>query len=665
MKETRVGCVELTAVNESSLPVTAVTLFSSGVAYTQREGSVDAGEASVGLTFRTSQINDILKSLVLLDSDGVALPAVYPSQDPIERTLQSFAVNVSAFRTRAELLQQMRGAPIRIETQNAETFEGQIVAIESELQMRGTDHTIETAVLTLLTQTGMISVALDKIRLLKLLDERRDKELREALSILASGSDDARRTVQLRFSGKKKRGVKVGYITEAPLWKISYRLVLEDDQKPYLQGWALVENTTDEDWKDVHLTLVSGRPVSFIQDLYKPLYVPRPIIPLDMPNAPLPQLHQDNMNSLVFDLSGDDEAYTGGAAALSAPAPAMTKSRARAVSVSSMSRSVVSQAEGKSVGELFQYDIAASVALPRQQAAMIPVVAGSIGGAKISIYNADTDPIHPLNAVRLENTTSLHLKAGPITVFDGGSYAGDARMEEVPPTDSRLITYAVDLAIEGERQSGKQTRTEASLSIKNGALLVTHKHRNETVYKLKSKVARERTVLVEHPFQPEWTLKSPKEPTERTRDRYRFAVAVLPGETASLSVLLERTALTTIALVDGDLGSLQSYTTTGEISPKVKEAVTVAMARRRRVSDLEAQADALDKERTQIHQEQERIRANLGALDKDADLYRRYLAELSTQENRLLELREESNRLRASARTAYDELRRYLEMLEI
>src|SRR5207302_321489 len=82
------------------------------------------------------------------------------------------------------------------------------------------------------------------------------------------------------FIGEGKRNVRVGYVIENPIWKTSYRLVLgkEKEDKPFLQGWAVVENATDEDWKDVRMALVSGRPISFMMDLYTPLYVPRPTV---------------------------------------------------------------------------------------------------------------------------------------------------------------------------------------------------------------------------------------------------------------------------------------------------------------------------------------------------------------------------------------------------
>ncbi|WP_395094837.1 hypothetical protein [Armatimonas sp.] len=641
-------------MNTSKLPVCAVTLFSSGVAYTQREGTIDSGEATVPLTFRTNQINDILKSLVLLDEEGGALPAIYPSQDPVERTLQSFAVDVSAFSTRGELLRQLRGVVLKIETISKEAFEGQIVAVESEKQVRGERSVVDVETLTLITAEGLVSVSLDKVRTIKLLDERRDAELREALTVLAGGADDARRTVQLRFAGKKKRKVQVGYITEAPLWKISYRLVLSDTegQKPYIQGWALVENTTDEDWEGVQLTLVSGRPISFIQDLYQPLYLPRPTVGPDIIPAAVPQVHEGVMSPFE----------SGGAVAMmAAPAP-MAK---RSLRAESMRQSVVSQAEGRSAGELFQYNIKAPVALPRQQAAMIPVVSGDIGGEKISLYNADTDPKYPMNAIKLVNDTGLHLKAGPITVFDGGTYAGDARLGEVPPSDTRLITYAVDLSIEGVRTDELRNGNELSLTIKRGVLTITSKNRRETLYKFTSKAAAPRTVLVEHPLWEGWTLVAPTEPTETTRDRYRFAVSIAPGASASLSVAQEQALGTTVVLLEADTAQLTHYASSGELPSRLKEALAVTIARRRKIHELETNADLLDRERTQIHEEQGRIRGNLAALDKESPLYHRYLDELNGQENRLLELREEGNRLRKNAHDAQAELKAFLDTLDL
>ncbi len=297
----------------SPLPVRSVTLFTSGVAYTERGGEV-TGDASVPLIFRTAQINDILKSMVLLDSAGTVQPATYTARDPIGRTLRAFAVDVSDNVSQASILTQLRGATVTVETINKGAVTGQIVSLEMR-QVAGDDNKpIVVPFLTLLGENGLITVRLDAERSIRIHDERLNREFREALTQLAAGADDQRRQVTLHFSGSGTRPVRVGYVMEAPLWKMSYRLVINDQKpgqppaRPYLQGWALVENTSDEDWNSVRLNLVSGRPVSFIQDLYQPLYIPRPVVAPDVIASPYPQSHGGNLleeNKRVAEMPAD------------------------------------------------------------------------------------------------------------------------------------------------------------------------------------------------------------------------------------------------------------------------------------------------------------------------------------------------------------------------
>ncbi len=152
------------------------------------------------------------------------------------------------------LLGSLRGAKVSVASAGKPTLEGQILGVEQK-QIAGADGKpiITTAFIDLLTDSGIMSVALDSDKTVNILDERLKHEFHDALALLATGTDDQRRSVMLHFAGNGKRDVRVGYVMEAPIWKISYRLVLGGDgaaAKPYLQGWALVENTTDEDWKD-------------------------------------------------------------------------------------------------------------------------------------------------------------------------------------------------------------------------------------------------------------------------------------------------------------------------------------------------------------------------------------------------------------------------------
>lgn len=273
-----------------SLPLRQVVLYSSGVGYFQRSGTVN-GTAAVDLNFRTEKINDLLKSLVLLDPQGGARTVAYPTPASLARRLNKSGQALGTGISLGSLLSQFQGAQVLLTPAGGQPVEGRLVSVHVKPTPVKEVGVVQADVLNLLTATGLRAVPLDQVAEVTLLDERLDRELRENLELLATGLDDQRQTVRLQFTGKGAREVKAGYLQEMPVWKTSYRLVLDKDQKPYLQGWAIVENTTDEDWKDVRLSLVSGRPISFIQDLYQPLYVPRPVVEPQVVGSPIPQAY--------------------------------------------------------------------------------------------------------------------------------------------------------------------------------------------------------------------------------------------------------------------------------------------------------------------------------------------------------------------------------------
>lgn len=689
------------AAPPSTLPVKQVTLFTSGVAYTERVGQVD-GDATVPLLFRTAQINDILKSLVLLDTGGKVQPATYTARDPIGRTLQSFAVDVTDNLSIDQLLAKLRGAQVTVDGGKG-PITGRIVGVEIRETVNDDKKTVPVPFLTVLGDAGLSTIRLDGEKTLKLLDPRLNREFHDALELLATGADDQRRQVTLHFAGQGKRDVRVGYVMEAPLWKMSYRLLVggADKQaaagKSYMQGWALVENTTDDDWKDIRLSLVSGRPVSFLQDLYQPLYIPRPVVAPDVIASVLPQTHGGDLDKRTNVAALGDLPLVGNLGLMGSDATSSATHKASSgrrlaggppagptggegmgggggfagggkmggFSAEELKASLQAQANGQSAGELFQYNINTPVSLPRQQAAMIPVIAQDIDTEKVSLYNADTGAKYPLNAVRIKNNTGLHLKGGPVTLFDDGVYAGDAKMEDIPPGDNRLISYAVDLTIEGERQGPNGSSVETSFSLKRGVLTIGRKEKQETNYTLKSKAQKLKTVLVEHPFQAGYKMVAPAKPTERTAALYRFAVDVPAGDSKKLQVVTERQIAETVAVVDADLNAISFQSTRKEVPAKIREALQEVIQRRRKVQELQAQAASREQEITAIMQDQERIRKNMAALDKMSALYKRYVTELDKQETKIQSLREDANRLRKEAAAAEVELRRYVDELNI
>ena len=259
------------------VPVERVILFTSGVGYFEHSGRVD-GDAEVVLRFDEAALNDVLKSLLVEDTRGRVAGVVYPTQAPVERTLRSFAIDLSGGPDLAGILKQVRGAEVVVQTPSG-TTRGTVVSVETAWKDIG-DGVGGVPVLTLLTQNGLVTIRLDTARNLQFTDASLRDELEAALTALGEDRGGERKPVRVQFRGDGPRPVRLGYVVESPVWKTSYRLVLPEGARGegLLQGWALVENPTESDWRDVDLTLVSGRPVSFIQDLYTPRYLPRPVV---------------------------------------------------------------------------------------------------------------------------------------------------------------------------------------------------------------------------------------------------------------------------------------------------------------------------------------------------------------------------------------------------
>ena len=382
----------------------------------------------------------------------------------------------------------------------------------------------------------------------------------------------------MNFLGQGKRDVRVGYIQESPIWKTSYRLVLKDDEKPFLQGWAIVENTTEEDWNDVNLTLVSGRPISFVMDLYQPLYVQRPVVQPELYASLRPQTYDQDLAAKEAEFRGGGRRRAplklAGGGALLADRAGRRQLRDATDAVSGraawpaaivlagvqrpagrgidLAKGGQSLAQAGDVGELFQYAIATPVTLPRQQSAMLPIVNDSVEGTKVSIYNASVHAKHPLNGLQLKNTTELHLMQGPITVFDDGAYAGDAQIEDLQPGTERLISYALDLDTEVAPESKGQPEQLVSVKISKGTLLTQRKLTREQKYTVKNSGDKAKTVLIEYPLDANWKLITPKEPGEKTRNLYRFAVDAEPGKPAKLDVKEEQIVHQNFAITNLD-----------------------------------------------------------------------------------------------------------------
>ena len=285
-----------TSAPSQTLPIRRVILYSNGVAYIERRGTV-TGHAEIGLSFKQSQVDDVLKSMVVLDLGQGRIGAVsYNSSAPPAARLADIPFSIDAGSEGgnggglAGVLSQLQGAHVAITTANR-TAIGSILTVEERKPQK--DGMKASHCLVITSENGeLMSFDLDDVRSIKLIDEGARRDLNEFASATASARRRDAKTIVVTSDGTGAREMLVSYTIAAPIWKTTYRVVLDSSGKPFFQGWAIVDNVSEEDWKNISLSLVSGSPVSFIQQIQRPFYRYRPIVPMPEDLNLDPQLYE-------------------------------------------------------------------------------------------------------------------------------------------------------------------------------------------------------------------------------------------------------------------------------------------------------------------------------------------------------------------------------------
>ena len=498
---------------------------------------------------------------------------------------------------------------------------------------------------------------LSELQRVRFLNPVMDNEVRKALETLTLSHDTQKKAVSLNFVGEGKRNVRVGYVIENPIWKTSYRLVLgkEKEDKPFLQGWAVVENATDEDWKDVRMALVSGRPISFQMDLYTPLYVPRPTVVPELFASLRPVTYNDDLDKKT------PAAATATPPPPQAPAPAGGFGGLRAANGAfALDRTardaqfaagvkakldekldlgdagVSTMTTATKLGDFFQYAIDKPVTLPRQKSALLPIVNKDVEGTRVSIYNERTQAKFPLLGLKFKNTSGLHLMQGPITVFEGSNYAGDARILDMEPNEERLISYAVDLGMEVNPVPSSDNGRLVQVKVVKGILHSTTKLRETKTYTIVNRNDAERLVLVEHPVRNDFHLTDDTtKPAETASDVYRFEVKVPAGKTATQVVTEERVIGEQIQLTNSNDDQMRFFLNSTISSPKVKEGLKQALELRFALGKTQRDRADLERQLKDVTDDQVRLRANLKEMPPTAAAYKRYLDKFDAQETQI------------------------------
>src|SRR5437868_12546010 len=270
-----------------TLPIRRVILYSNGVAYIERRGTV-TGHAEVDLSFKQSQVDDVLKSMVVLDLGQGRIGAVsYNSSAPPSARMADIPFSIASESENnlqgglAGVLSQLQGARVVVATASR-TVTGSILTVEErKAQIDANKPPVTTHALVIASENGeLASFDLEEVSSVRLVDDGARRHVAEFATATASARRRDAKTIAVTSDGTGAREMVVSYTIAAPIWKTTYRVVLDNEGKPFFQGWAIVDNVSDENWQDVQLSLVSGSPISFIQQLQQPFYRYRPVVPM-------------------------------------------------------------------------------------------------------------------------------------------------------------------------------------------------------------------------------------------------------------------------------------------------------------------------------------------------------------------------------------------------
>jgi hypothetical protein len=746
------------------LPVKRVVLYKNGVGYFEHVGQV-RGNQEVTIPFTSGQLNDVLKSLTVLDLGGGRITGVaYGSAAPVDRQLGDLRLPVGEKSSLTEFLNALRGARLEIKS-GTTSMTGRLLSVERKTRIAG-GTTLEVDYVSLLTESGELKTTeLAPGFSVKLLDAGLAGRVDRFLDIVSAGREADVRRMAISTEGTGERDMFVSYISEVPVWKSTYRIVLNGKAGggPLLQGWAIVDNTVGQDWENVQLSLVAGAPQSFVQNLSQPYYARRPVVALPESAAITPQTYQATLipggarlngritdpngsplqgaRVKVFDANGNVVAETSadgngqyefaglpdgvlrmeagvagfqtaaingiaasGGAVLQQDARLQMGSIAQTVEVTASTGQVnntdsasisgvrnspnagsgrmlgsgaglgavngrgigagkgggigsgvgggvfalPSAAAARELGDLFEYKLKDPITIAKNRSALVPIVNSPIGAEKVSIWNERSGAPRPARALWLTNSSGLTLDGGSFSVMEEQTFAGEGVFDPIRPGEKRLVSYALDLALNASSKNANEAQRVTRVHISQGVMTQESEVRERKTYTFRNEDSSPRTVLVEHPVRAGYTLRSETKPEETTADWMRFRLRVEPKQTAALVVEEARPVAATYQLTNVDERQVELFVRQQSINRAVEDALRRILKQKDVVAELDGRKDARDEEMKKIFDDQQRLRENMKALKGSSEeklLVQRYTQQLNDQETRLEKLGKEMEQI--------------------
>ncbi|SUZ30647.1 hypothetical protein ROE7235_00373 [Roseibaca ekhonensis] len=597
-------CTALTQPATAQTDLRAVTLSTAGVAMLQAEGQMDA--EGLRLTLRRSDMNDFLKSLRLSDPAGATPRLTMPGPGGLEDAFATLPIPPEALSDLTALIAALQGAPATL-TRRATIVTGRLIGTGAT---PCDDGRAGCVAVSLMDDAGQIvQIPLDDATTLVLQDATDRAALDTALDAVRAQGRANRVALRIDSADTSERAIGLGWLQPAPVWKTAWRAVDGPDGLA-LTGWAVVENTTGQDWDGVSLTLATGAVRALDARLYDRV---------DAPREKAPQF-----------------------------APALAESAmARSFADAPMVEAApVEMAAGTSFSA---YTLSQPVTLASGQMLSLPFLQEQAATARLTLYRGGSFAPHPMMALEVENPLPLRLPAGVVTVYDDTrGHAGDAMMPELPPGDSALVEFAEDSAVTVREDRNERARI-IEATVTDGVLVARERVEVTTSYRIEGAEDGARTVTLLHPRRGGWDMQTGGGTPEL--DATRFAVAVPQGQITTFDVVEARTTRTQLALLDLSTNDLAYWE--GRVpTPETRALFADLRMLRAEQADLRAQIATLEQTEEDLIADQDRLARLIAQLGDDSGANMDRRARVDAIDAEIEAVREEKEALQAALQDA-------------
>ncbi len=636
------GCSQIQTVDSGEeLHISKVVLYQNGIGYFERRGTIDGDR--LDLRVRPDQINDVLKSLAVLDfSGGQTSSVALPVERSSSRLARELPRQVRNARGLVGMLRVLRGVQVSVDTDDRD-FDGRVVGVEKGEKGR--------KVLTLMTgRRKLRTIRLAKIKQVKIHDKALAVGLSRSLDI--SKRDGRWKPVSLtvRLAGGEAHDLLISYIHEVPIWRPAYRAWVDTKGKVQLQGWAIVDNVSGEDWKNVQLSLVVGSPLSFRYDLHRTHWVNRPSLSHRMPQVaaapPPPDVgyeESDDAAPKEMKVRSRISGMGGGSAGRSyrarprrksfkkrsapkpraAPYPATRgaygsgPSAFADVSVerrrSAMMRSAAALVKGKKVGALYKYDALTPITVPDGKAALINIVNRKVGGRDVFLFRRPSGA--PFRAVLIRNAKGSALESGPITLYVGGTFAGEGFLGRIEKDATTFIPYAQEGGFKIHQRFTSKTSQAKLVKIVDGRIHIEARTTYTRTLTIRSQRDKPSLAYVKLRRRNGTKLHEPPEDIVKAGNDLYVPVKV-PAKGEGKATIVERRDIkrSTIYLDSLAITALKLFVQDQSASDALKGPVRELLVVHKQQAQLGRARSTLYRQRNLLNNEARRIRRNLDSL---------------------------------------------------